>query len=80
MKLLTYNQATQLFDAVKTYSDKTYTKSSEITATIIPSISDGSIEMPWFEITSGVITNCGTKSVLSIATEDEVLEAMTSSN
>ena len=80
MKLLTYDQAAQLFDAVKTYNDKTYTKSSEVTVTITPSVSDGSIEMPWFEITSGVITNYGTKSVLSIATEDEVLEAMTSSD
>lgn len=64
MKYITYEQTAKIFDAAKKYNDNTYAKSSKIETTI-GLTSDGTgyeINLPWFEITSGVITNCGTNT------------------
>lgn len=61
MKCITYEQAGEIFDAAKTYNENTYAKPSKITATI-GLTADGTgyeISLPWFEITSGIITNYG---------------------
>ena len=64
MKCLNYDQAVEVFDAVKTYNDSTYAKPSKITARI-GLTADGTgyeVELPWFEITSGIITDYGTNT------------------
>lgn len=64
MKCLNYDQAEEIFDAVKAYNDNTYAKPSKITATV-GLTSDGNgyeISLPWFEITAGIITDYGLKT------------------
>lgn len=64
MKCLNYEQAEEILDAAKTYNENTYAKPSKITAKI-GLTADGTgyeVELPWFEITSGVITDYGTNT------------------
>ena len=62
MKCLNYDQAAQLFDAVKTYNDNTYAKPGTVAATI-GLTADGNgyeITLPWFKVEKGLITSYGT--------------------